>query len=58
MTLVSLEAPEVPEEMDLTEALDPKESLVCLVFLVLVAHLVPPPLGRLESQALPDLLDQ
>lgn len=44
--------------MDLTEALDPKESLVCLVSLVLVAHLDPPPLGRSESQAPLDSPDQ
>lgn len=44
--------------MDLTESLEPKESLVCLVSLVLVAHLDLPPLGRSESQAPPELPDQ
>lgn len=58
MTLVSLEALEVPEEMDLMEALDLKESLVCLVFLEVVARLDPLPLGRSESQGPLDHPDQ
>lgn len=58
VTLASLEALEVPEEMDLMVALGLKENLVCLVFLELVAHLDPLPLGRLESQAPLELLDR
>lgn len=40
------------------EALEPKESLVCLVFLELAAHLDPPPQGLLESQAPLEPLDR
>lgn len=57
-TLVFLEAPVVPEETDLTEALDPKESLVCLVSLELEDHLDPLPPAPSESQDPPDPLDQ
>lgn len=39
----------------MTEVLGPKESLVCLVSLELVAHLDPPPLDLSESQANPEL---
>lgn len=57
-TLVSLVVLEVLEETDLMESLGPKENLVCLVSLEVAAHLDPPLLGRLESQAPPELPDQ
>lgn len=50
-TQVSPEVLEVPEEMDLMEALEPKESLVYLVSLELAAPLDPLPRDRSEPQA-------
>lgn len=50
-TQASPEAPDLLEEADLMEALDPKESLACLVSLELAAHPDPPPRGRSVSQA-------
>lgn len=57
-TQVSPEAPDLLEETDMMEALDSKESLVCLVSLELAAHPDPPPRGRSESQAPLEHLDQ
>lgn len=57
-TQVSPEVLEVPEETDLMEALEPKESLVYLVSLELADHPDPLPQDPSEPQGPPDHQDR